>query len=75
MYGRVSDPGVTLPCRGGAGSTNPGWGFHTMRGVIDSDDYRSSLVGAALYKPQIGLSTSWGAVSTRGNTVVVPDLL
>ena len=28
-----------------------------------------------LHEPQVEVSTPWGAVSTRGTTVFVPDLL
>ena len=33
----------TLFSSGGAGSTNPDWGFHTVRGGIDPGDHRFRL--------------------------------
>ena len=34
-----------------------------------------SSPGGWLHEPQVEVSTPWGAVSTRGTTVFVPDLL
>ena len=52
MYARTSDPGMgPYPSQVALALRTPGWGFHTVRGVVDPRDqrFRPRVVGVVMY--------------------------